>query len=139
MVLSKGVLKPLLAFTTPSLDESLDKFSRGTCTPQNCYYQSVPSASAYYSEERNQPFEPAELPLKSNLAAGERGRGRGIRSCISAAMDQRLRDTVSFDSEESLFGILTHHHTFEWLGSTGLERRAEEKGVVFGDFAGVAA
>ncbi|KAM1722716.1 hypothetical protein ACFX11_021395 [Malus domestica] len=73
-------------------------------------------------------------------------------------MDQRLRDTVSFDSEESvallrrqmefcigkwafsqLFGILTHHHTFEWLGYAGLERRAEEKGVVFGDFAGVAA
>ncbi|KAM0965144.1 hypothetical protein ACFX2C_021095 [Malus domestica] len=72
MVLSKGVLKPLLAFTTPSLDEYLDKFSRGTCTPQNCYYQSVPSTSAYYGEERNQPFEPAELHLKSNLAAGER-------------------------------------------------------------------
>ncbi|TQE11033.1 hypothetical protein C1H46_003293 [Malus baccata] len=102
-VLSGGVLKPLPAFTTPSLDESLDKFSRGTCTPQNCYYQSVPSASAYYVEERNQPFEPAELPLKSNLTAGERGRGRGIRSCISAAMDQRLRDPVSFDSEESVW------------------------------------
>ncbi|KAM1527242.1 hypothetical protein ACFXTI_016427 [Malus domestica] len=106
-VLSGGVLRPLPAFTTPSLDESSDTFSRGTCTQQNRYYQSVPSASAYYGEERSEPFEPAGLSLKPNLAAGERGRGRGMRSYINAAMDQRLRDTVSFDSEESVMTTTT--------------------------------
>ncbi|CAB4296801.1 unnamed protein product [Prunus armeniaca] len=105
-VLSGGVLRPLTAVLTPSLHESSETSSRGACTLQNLYYPPVPSA--YYDEERIQPFD-AGLSLKPNLAAGERGRGGGMRnsSCVSTAVGKRRRDTLSFSSEESVMTSTT--------------------------------
>ncbi|KAM1118840.1 hypothetical protein ACFX2I_043107 [Malus domestica] len=118
-VLSGGALRPLPAFTTPALDESSDAFSRGACTPKNRY---CPSASAYYDAERIQPFEAAGLSLRPNLVAAERGRGRGMWICVSAAMDERRRDTVSFDSEESVITTTTTR-TFESGGGDLKDRK----------------
>lgn len=110
-VLSGGVLRPLPAMLTPRVDGSSDTFSRGTCTLQNLYYPSVPSV--YYDA---QPFEVAGgLSMKPNLAVGERARGRGVRSsCVSTAVENRRRDTVSFDSEDSVMTSTTR--SFERRG-----------------------
>ncbi|KAL6207923.1 hypothetical protein ACLB2K_018875 [Fragaria x ananassa] len=93
-VLSGGVLRPLPAMWTPNLDESSQvTINRGSCEIQNLRYTSVPSV--FYDD-----VEPLDvgLSLKSNLAAaGGRGRARGW----SCAVD-RMRDTVSFSSEDSV-------------------------------------
>ncbi|PRQ27820.1 putative transcription factor AS2-LOB family [Rosa chinensis] len=98
-VLSGGVLRPLPAISTPKLEESSVTFDRGACGIQDLHYTSVPSMF-YDDVERSQPLDVA-LSLKPNLAAaaaGGRGRARG-RSC---AIERSMRDTVSFNSEDSI-------------------------------------
>ncbi|XP_050365978.1 LOB domain-containing protein 37-like [Argentina anserina] len=96
-VLSGGVLRPLPpAMLTPNLEESQVTINRNSCGIQNFHYASLPSM-LYHEVDRSQPLD-VGLSLKPNLAAaGGRGRARGWSCTVD-----RMRDTVSFNSEDSI-------------------------------------